>query len=137
MVQVWEAYWLKRYLNVQYLMYNKPPSNNEKVSRVRHRTVCVNYLTNCTRELPVLGVWQIHFSTWQFYWLRFTISFLFLFFQMGFMIHLLTLWPFKSLVSAVARALFSLNANCRIMLSLSDVQGPHNGAALSHFSVKG
>lgn len=99
MVQVQEAYWLKRYLNVQYLMlYNKPLSNNEKVSRVRYRTVCVNYLTNCTRELPVLCVCQIHFSTWQFYWLCFAISFLFLFFQMSFMIRLLTLWPFKSLV---------------------------------------
>jgi len=66
MVQVQKAYSLMRYLNVQYLMlYNKPTSNNEKVSHVRYRTGCVNYLTNCIRELPVLDVWQIHFSTWQ------------------------------------------------------------------------
>jgi hypothetical protein len=138
MVQVQKASWLMRYLNVQYLMpYNKPPTNSEKVSHVRYRTVCVNYLTNCIRELPVLGIWQIHFSTWRFYWLCFAISFLFLFFQMGFVIYILTLWPFKSLVPAVARALFSLNAYCRIVLSLSDVQGTHNGTTLSHFSDKG
>lgn len=69
MMQFQKAYWLMRYLKVQYLMlYNKPPSKNEKVSHVRYRTVCVNYLTVCIRELPVLGVWQIHFSTWQFYY---------------------------------------------------------------------
>ena len=50
--------------------------------------------------------------------------------------YVLTLWPFKSLVSAVARALFSLNAHCMIMLSLSDVQGTHNGTAFFHFSDK-
>jgi hypothetical protein len=52
---------------------------------------------------------------------------LFYFWSSGcyFMIHLLTLWQYKSLPSAVARALFNLNAHWRIVQSLSGVKSAH------------